>query len=151
MPTVLILATSQLNILLDKFSFPSIILFDWKNCHWQRNHSFLFNLIPFYFGTFARILFITTSMLNLFVAYPAGLLTLSKVLVPCMNSVFVFMTLFTDLLILTGADVWLHVTNWCFKTDKWPVVFLQQKPTVPELLRIIRKGNLNNVIPFCVP
>lgn len=140
MPTILILAASQLNIILDKVSFPSTVLYDWKNSKWKLNNKNIRNLAPYYAGTSARILFIATSIFNLLIAYPADKLSLLDVLVPSMASAFVFMSLFTDLLILTGGYVWFPVTNWCFENDEWPSVPVNSKTHVIQLLQIIAKG-----------
>ncbi len=119
MPSILVSALYHLNLLLDKHTFPSIILFDWTNFRWQMNNQRIrknpFN--SFYFATICRIVFVATSLFCVIVLYPMGLLKLSEAVVSLTNSCLVFVTLFSDVLMLSEGPNWVMITNWLIMKD----------------------------------
>lgn len=120
MPSTLVSALYHLNLLLDKFTFPSLSLYDWTHFQWQMNNQKL-RQSPhnsFYLATICRVVFIAASLFCVFVLYPMGFLKLSEAVVSLTVSCMVFVTVFSDLLMLFEGPNWVGITNWLFIKDR---------------------------------
>ncbi len=147
MPSVLVSALYHLNLLLDRYTFPSVILYDWTQFLWQMNHQRIkqnrYN--SFYFATMCRLLFIAASLSCVLVLYPLGFLKLSEAVVSLTVSCMVFVTLFADALMLSEGPSWLRITNWLFLKDQQFSLKTQccNRQFYIFLINTIWKGNLD--------
>lgn len=145
MPTVLVSALYHLNLLLDKYTFPAVILYDWTNFRWQMNHQRIrqnpYN--SFYCATLCRLIFIAASLFCVLALYPMEFLKLSEAVVSLTFSCMVIVTLFSDILMLSEGPNWVGVTNWLFLKDQQFTLKIEccNLQFYIFLVRLVCKGN----------
>lgn len=150
MPSVIVSAMLHFNLLLDKYTFPAVILYDWTNFQWQINHEKIkenpYN--SFYFATVCRLVFIAASLFCVLILHPLGFLKLSEAVVSLTFSCLVFVTLFADVLMLSEGPNWVGITNWLFVKDQQ--ISLKTRCCNSQfyvfLVQLIMKGNTKSTI-----